>query len=122
MEHAERQLGDWRVGHGPAPNFVHMTRIAVACALILAAILSWRPIAAWWCFDRGDRDDAALWFARGLALEPVWHTLLEDNARSIVDRDPAGALAELREADCGAPCVAEEGDAESRLGHAQDAV
>jgi tetratricopeptide (TPR) repeat protein len=93
------------------------------------AVLFWRPLAAWWCLDlgnlafvRGDRPAAAASFTRGLRLEPQWHSLLEDHGRAVLDVEPAIALAEFRQADCGEPCMAEAGDAESALGRAQDAV
>jgi tetratricopeptide (TPR) repeat protein len=107
-----------------------MTRgLIVTGALAIAAVLCWRPLSAWWCLDqgdlsfvRGDRPLAAAWLERGLALEPTWNALLEDHARAVLDEAPGSALAELRRADCGEACVAEEGDAQSRLGHAQAAV
>jgi tetratricopeptide (TPR) repeat protein len=103
--------------------------LLIAAAVALAGVLLWRPIAAWWCDDegslefvRGNTASAAGWFSRGLLLEPAWHLLLEDHGRAILDADPATALVEFREADCGEPCTAEAGDAEIRLGRAQDAV
>src|SRR6266568_3051470 len=42
--------------------------------------------------------------------------------RSLIVATGLGALADFRAADCGEPCVAEAGDAESRLGRAQEAV
>ena len=107
-----------------------MIRIAIiAAACVVVAALFWRSLAAWWCLDEGDlafvRGDAAaaqVWLERGLALEPAWHALLEDHARVVMDADPVLALAQLREADCGQPCLAEEGDAESRLGRPFQAV
>jgi tetratricopeptide (TPR) repeat protein len=48
--------------------------------------------------------------------------LLEDHGRAVLDADPLTALAEFREADFGEACLAEAGDAESRLGRARDAV
>lgn len=71
---------------------------------------------------RGDRAAAASDFERGLEFEPAWAVLHEDHGRAILDTQPAAALAEFRTADCGEPCQAEAGDAESRLGRAQDAV
>jgi tetratricopeptide (TPR) repeat protein len=95
----------------------------------LAAALLWRPLAAWWCLDlgnlafvRGDRASAAAYFTSGLRLEPDWHSLLEDHGRAVLETDPVVALAEFRQADCGEPCLAEAGDAESALGRPQDAV
>jgi tetratricopeptide (TPR) repeat protein len=102
--------------------------VAIVAAAVFVA-LCWRPVAAWWCLDqgnlafvKGDRTAAAGWFARGLSFESDWHALLEDHARAVLDVDPATALAELRRADCGQPCQAEAGDAETRLGRASDAV
>jgi tetratricopeptide (TPR) repeat protein len=98
-------------------------------AAAFATALLWRPAAAWWCLDlgnlayvRGDRQAAASYFSQGLHWEPGWHVLLEDHARAVIDADPATALDEFRQADCGEPCQAEAGDAESRLGRPQDAV
>ena len=100
-----------------------------SAAAAIAAGLCWRPLAAWWYLDlgnlayvRGDRSSAADYFDRGLAFEPGWRVLLEDHGRAILDADPALALAEFEQADCGQPCQAEAGDAESRLGRPQDAV
>ena len=96
---------------------------------MLAAALFWRPLRAWWYLDvgnlayvRGDRSTAAFDFSRGLELEPGWHVLHEDHGRAVLDSDPALALEEFRTADCGQPCLAEAGDAESRLGRPQAAV
>jgi len=103
----------------------------VAVLALAAAIVAFgaRPLRAWWFDDvgnlayaRGDLDAARLSFDRGLALEPSWHVLLEDRGRAELDRDPGSALADLLAADCGSPCVAEEGDAQSRLGRPQAAV
>jgi tetratricopeptide (TPR) repeat protein len=101
----------------------------VLAGAALAGALFWRPLAAWWCLDlgnlafvRGDRVTAAAYFTQGLRLEPGWHSLLEDHGRAVLDVEPAIALAEFRQADCGEPCLAEAGDAESILGRAQDAV
>jgi tetratricopeptide (TPR) repeat protein len=107
-----------------------MRRLFVlAGAAIIAIAVGWRPLVAWWYLDagnlafvRGADSAASADFARGLALEPAWHSLLEDSARAMLDSDPSTALAELRLADCGEPCLAEAGDAQSRLGHAQAAV
>jgi len=102
---------------------------AGAVVVALAALLLWRPFAAWLCDDlgnlayaRGDAASAEALFAKGLTYEPAWHVLLEDHGRSVLERAPATALADFRAADCGAPCVAEAGDAESRLGRARAAV
>jgi tetratricopeptide (TPR) repeat protein len=98
-------------------------------SVALAAALCWRPAQAWWYLDvgnlayvRGDRGAAASSFERGLDIEPGWHVLHEDHGRAILDTQPAVALVEFEVADCGEPCQAEAGDAESRLGRAQDAV
>jgi len=103
--------------------------LLAAFVVLLAAAFLWRPLSAWWCDDqgnlalvRGDLAGAGTWFARGLALEPSWHTLLEDRGRTVLDSDPAAALADFREAACGEPCIAEAGDAEIRLGRVQDAL
>jgi len=102
----------------------------VILALIAVAVaLLWRPAAAWWCLDvgnlaymRGDRASAASDFVQGLRLEPDWRALLEDHGRAVLDAEPAVALSDFKSADCGEPCTAEAGDAESRLGHFDDAV
>ena len=101
----------------------------VLAGVALAGALLWRPLAAWWCLDlgnlafvRGDRAAAAEFFSNGLRLEPQWHSLLEDHGRAVLEIEPAIALDEFRRADCGEPCDAEAGDAESLLGRAQDAV
>lgn len=102
---------------------------AIASIAIIAAALLWRPLAAWWCDDRGnialargDRANALAWFQRGLTSSPASRVLLEDRGRARLDEDPVGALADFTASDCGEPCVAERGDAEVRLGRAGDAV
>jgi tetratricopeptide (TPR) repeat protein len=102
---------------------------AIAAITIAAAVLLWRPLAAWWCDDRGnimlargDTASARVWFDRGLALAPGSRVLLEDRGRARLDDDPAAALMDFSAADCGQPCIAERGDAEVRLGLAADAV
>lgn len=96
---------------------------------IVAIALLWRPAAAWWCLDvgnlaymRGDRATAASDFVQGLRLEPSWPALLEDHGRAVLDAEPAVALTDFKAADCGEPCIAEAGDAESRLGHFDNAI
>ena len=103
--------------------------IAIASIAIAAAAIFWRPLAAWWCDDRGnimlardDRASALAWFERGLTFAPASRVLLEDRGRARLDDDPAGALADFSKADCGQPCTAERGDAEARLGLAGAAV
>lgn len=97
--------------------------------MAVAVVLLWRPAAAWWCLDignlaymRGDRATAASDFVRGLRLAPNWSALLEDHGRAVLDAEPAVALADFKAAACGEPCIAEAGDAESRLGHFDEAV
>ena len=109
-----------------------MTRariIAIAALSIAVLAFFWRPLAAWWCDDRGnialargDRGGALAWFERGLTFAPGSHVLLEDRGRSRLDDDPAAALEDFTNADCGQPCIAERGDAEVRLGLAAAAV
>jgi tetratricopeptide (TPR) repeat protein len=103
--------------------------IAIASIAVVAALVFWRPLAGWWCDDRGnvmlargDRASARAWFERGLELAPASRVLLEDRGRARLDDDPAGALADFIKADCGQPCIAERGDAEVRLGRAGAAV
>jgi len=100
-------------------------RVIAAFAAVALAALAWRPLAAWWCDDLGNLalakgDDARAFdlFERGLALRPGSRLLLEDRGRARLDRDPAAALRDFQSAGCGAPCVAEMGDAEARLGDA----
>jgi tetratricopeptide (TPR) repeat protein len=102
--------------------------VAIAATLIAAALLA-RPALALWCDDignlayvRGDTARAQTLFERGLAIEPGWHLLREDLGRSVLDTDPASALADFQSADCGSPCIAEEGDAQIRLGNPRAAV
>lgn len=101
---------------------------AFAAAALVIGLL-WRQAAAWWCLDlgnlafvRGDKAVAAAYFSRGLEWEPEWNVLLEDHGRAVVDSQPVIALDEFRRADCGEPCLAEAGDAESRLGNPLDAI
>ncbi|HEY5095338.1 MAG TPA: hypothetical protein VII69_09505 [Candidatus Eremiobacteraceae bacterium] len=103
--------------------------IAIASIAVVVAVFLWRPLAAWWCDDRGnimlargDRASALEWFERGLVLAPTSAVLLEDRGRARLDDDPAGALADFAKADCGQPCIAERGDAEVRLGRPGAAV
>jgi tetratricopeptide (TPR) repeat protein len=97
--------------------------------LIVLIAFGWRPLAAWWCDDAGNREllrgDAAAalpWFDAGLRYEPGWALLHEDRGRAMLESDPAVALAEFERADCGAPCIAQEGDALVRLGKPEAAV
>ncbi|HYK51945.1 MAG TPA: hypothetical protein VEV38_00230 [Candidatus Eremiobacteraceae bacterium] len=103
--------------------------LLIVIVAVVAVVLLWRPAAAWWCLDvgnlayvRGDRVTAASDFVQGLRLEPNWRALLEDHGRAVLDAEPAVALSDFKAADCGEPCTAEAGDAESRLGHFDDAV
>ena len=103
--------------------------LAILALVVVAVVLLWRPAAAWWCLDagnlaymRGDRVTAASDFVRGLRLEPNWRALLEDHGRAVLDAEPAVALTDFKAADCGEPCTAEAGDAESRLGNFDIAV
>jgi tetratricopeptide (TPR) repeat protein len=103
--------------------------IAIAAIVIALAVLLWRPLAAWWCDDRGnimlargDSVSALAWFERGLVDAPASRVLLEDRGRARLAADPAGALEDFTAADCGQPCTAERGDAEVRLGLAAAAV
>ncbi|MBC5825739.1 MAG: hypothetical protein GIX02_13155 [Candidatus Eremiobacteraeota bacterium] len=98
----------------------------VSLALIAAA---WRPVGAWWYDDignlalaKGSPSRAVELFDRGLALAPDSRVLLEDRGRARLPADPGGALADLKRAACGTPCIAEEGDAQLRLGNARQAV
>ena len=103
--------------------------LVVLVLVVIAVALFWRPAGAWWCLDvgnlaymRGDRVTAAADFVKGLRLEPNWRALLEDHGRAVLDAEPAVALSDFKAADCGEPCTAEAGDAESRLGHFDEAV
>ena len=104
-------------------------RLFTIAAVVLAVTFLWRPLAAWWCDDRGnialargDTANALAWFQRGLTFAPGSSVLLEDRGRARLDDDAAGAVADFTASDCGQPCVAERGDAEVRLGRAGDAV
>ena len=97
--------------------------------LLSAAALFWRPLGAWWFDDlanvalaKNDDERALAYLARGLALSPRASLLLEDRGRALLDRQPGAALRDFKAAACGPPCIAEEGDAQSRLGHADAAV
>jgi tetratricopeptide (TPR) repeat protein len=114
---------------GHAQPTTRTRSIAIAAIAIAATVLFWRPLAAWWCDDRGnimlargDRASALGWFERGLTFAPASRVLLEDRGRARLDDDPAGALKDISAADCGQPCIAERGDAEVRLGLAAAAV
>jgi len=103
--------------------------LGVTFFLFFAAAIAWRSVAAWWFDDignlalaRGDAPRALAFFERGLALRPDSRLLLEDRGRALLDSDPAAALRSFEEARCGAPCTAEMGDAEARLGNADAAV
>ena len=96
----------------------------MAAAVVAAGVLVFHSaLVAWWCLDRGNiallggrRLDALGWFARGLQSEPGWNALHEDRGRALLESDPRSALAEFKRAGCGAPCIAQEGDALVRLG------
>ncbi len=119
-----------RVGPRCIDNLTAVVRtLAILIVLVIGGALLWRPADAWWLLDtgnlallKGDRTGAALRFERGLELEPGWHALEEDDGRALLETDPLRALKRFRAADCGAPCLAEAGDAEIRLGRAHDAV
>ncbi len=64
----------------------------------------------------GRRSDALRWFDRGLQSQPGWNALHEDRGRALLQTDPQRALAEFKIANCGSPCIAQEGDALVRLG------
>lgn len=103
--------------------------LAVLVLVVIAAIVFARPVLAWWYDDignvalaRGEMPLALARFNAGLALSPRSRLLLEDRGRAELDADPASALLDFETADCGAPCVAEMGDAQARLGNADAAV
>lgn len=103
--------------------------IAAALVVLLVAALAWRPLVAWWYDDlgnlalaKGDDARALALFERGLALRPGSRLLLEDRGRARLAHDPAAALLDFQRAACGAPCVAEMGDAQAHLGNADAAV
>jgi tetratricopeptide (TPR) repeat protein len=105
------------------------TRAIAAILALLLAALAWRPLAAWWYDDlgnlalaKGDDARALALFEHGLALRPGSRLLLEDHGRALLESDPAGALRDFQSAACGAPCIAEMGDAQARLGNADAAV
>jgi tetratricopeptide (TPR) repeat protein len=96
---------------------------------VVLVTLGWRPFVAWSSDDAGNREllrghdaRALRWFDAGLRYEPSWALLHEDRGRALLERDPAAALAEFERAACGAPCIAEEGDALARLGRPEAAV
>ena len=98
-------------------------------AFIMVVAFGWRFAAAWWYDDFGNlalaRSDAAVArerFDAGLRYVPGSALLLEDRGRAELDSDPAAALRDFQEAACGAPCEAEMGDAQARLGNAGAAV
>jgi tetratricopeptide (TPR) repeat protein len=98
--------------------------------LVFAAVIAfWRPLTAWWQDEagnrallRGERADALAWFDRALVLEPHWSLLHEDRGRALLESDPSAALREFDRAACGAPCLAEAGDALARLGKPDEAI
>ncbi len=90
--------------------------------------LASRPLRATWSDDFGNRALLSGKNARALAafdaalrLEPRWKFLHEDRGRALLPAAPAAALAEFERANCGAPCIAEEGDALVRLDQYQAA-
>jgi tetratricopeptide (TPR) repeat protein len=104
-------------------------RAIAAILVLLLTALAWRPLAAWWyddlgnlALERGDDTRALALFERGLALRPGSRLLLEDRGRAHLARDPAAALSDFQSAACGAPCIAEMGDAQAHLGNADAAV
>jgi len=108
---------------------MRMRAIAAALIVLFAAALGWRFLAAWWFDDvgnlalaRGDGRHALAMFERGLEFDPGSRLLLEDRGRALLESDPAAALRSFEEARCGAPCVAEMGDAQLRLGDPDAAV
>jgi tetratricopeptide (TPR) repeat protein len=89
----------------------------------------WRPFTAWWgdtagnrALLRGERAPALAWFDWALTREPNWAFLHEDRGRALLDSDPRDALREFDRAACGAPCLAEAGDALARLGKPDEAI
>ena len=119
-----------RVASRSFPNVTGVVRrLLIPVAVLLLVALLWRPALAWWYLDagnlayvRGDRQTAAADFVRGLRLEPSWPALIEDHGRAVLDAEPGVALADFQAAGCGQPCIAEAGDAQSRLGRFDDAV
>lgn len=107
-----------------------MRLIGAATLLFLAGVIvGWRQLGAWWYDDagnlalaRGDASAARVSFEKGLALAPGSRLLREDRGRALLDDDPAAALSDFTMAACGAPCVAESGDAQARLGNMDAAV
>ncbi|MBC5805166.1 MAG: hypothetical protein DLM53_01865 [Candidatus Eremiobacter antarcticus] len=94
-----------------------------AAAAFAGIVVFHSALAAWSCLDLGNiallegrRPDALRWFDRGLRSEPGWNSLHEDRGRALLHSDPQLALAEFKIANCGAPCIAQEGDALVRLG------
>ncbi len=105
--------------------------MSVIAALLVAglALLWWRPLAAWWGDDAGNRAlargqniRARGWFDWSLGLEPAWSLLHEDRGRVLAQTNPVEALAEFDQARCGPPCDAEAGDALVRLGRLDEAI
>ena len=102
----------------------------VAAFVFVAVIaLGWRQFVAWWYDDignialaRADTVRARDLFEKGLALAPASRLLREDRGRALLDEDPAAALRDFTQAACGAPCIAEAGDAQARLGNMDAAV
>jgi len=100
-----------------------------ALALVAVIALGWRVFVAWWYDDfgnialaRGDDARARALFEKGLGLAPESRLLREDRGRALLDEDPGAALRDFTDAACGAPCVAEAGDAQARLGNMDAAV
>ena len=108
------------------------TRAAWLFATALFVVLlfaAWRPLEAWWADDAGNREllrgreaQAAGWFEAGLQKEPTWSMLHEDLGRAVIGTDPGRALQEFEQADCGAPCTAEAGDALMTMGRTNEAI
>lgn len=112
---------------------MHGLRLVLPAVVGLAALTlvatSGRLLMAWWYDDlgnlalaKGDAAGAYAMFSRGLKLAPSSSVLIEDRGRSLLVSNPAQALKDFRRADCGAPCLAEAGDAEIRLGDADGAA